>query len=228
MSGSPLNSLSIWSVIAPFDSSSLHFVRLRVWPLLSDADGVRASCVNRASLRHYSEFPILRTTFAIPHEQADIAVPITTAPDHYIRTELHGNEMHYILAEAEQSPLIGGFDATTRVVVRLAPDDTPQTPSLPLLPTGRCRCFPCVTRLGSSRWASVLSFLPRLQHLRHLELDGPVNSCIDGLLPSTLESLHIHYCYLPLTDRTFPPGLVELHLDTQPRWVSWDVLDEPR
>ena len=64
-SSSPLPSLSLWSLIAPFDSgdAQLPFCRRHLWPLLDDWDAVQASAVNRATLRYFSLVPIVGCTF---------------------------------------------------------------------------------------------------------------------------------------------------------------------
>ena len=42
-----------------------------------------------------------------------------------------------------------------------------------------------------------------------------MRDCIDGLLPCSLTSLQLAYCYAPLSSTTFPASLTELHLRGQ-------------
>ena len=72
-----------------------------------------------------------------------------------------------------------------------------------------------MTRLICSTWQAVAPQLPRLQQLRHLELSEDVQVCIDRLLPRSLTSLQLAYCYAPLSSTTFPPSLTEMHLSGQ-------------
>ena len=54
-------------MIAPFDSQpALSFVRLHVWPYMSDLNGVRAMCVNSATVQHFSQFPMREPFTARP------------------------------------------------------------------------------------------------------------------------------------------------------------------
>ena len=101
-----------------------------------------------------------------------------------------------------------------RLFTQHAPSDRWERDEL-LLPLSNAHCWPAVTRLVCCGWPQLQPLLPRLQQLRHLLLPHiwPVLTCIDGLLPRSLLTMHITYHYAPLSSSTFPPCLTLLHLE---------------
>ena len=215
------SSASLWSLIAPFDPSSLPFTRLYLWPYLSDSDGVNAMCVNKSTVMHFGDFPILHRTFTLrdePHAFPTGHVPTTSSmPDlppwtarcfpcvtvlstvSYSRfRRLCHHLTHLIRLEFDRQPIIECIDG--------------------MLPSSLLS----LTITYNAPYPITRHTLP--PHLTHLHLregqrdrTGRLISAVDtvpwtaGALPMSLLHLTLEADW-PLSAGVLPPSLLSLHL----------------
>ena len=223
---------SLWSLIAPFDSTKaqLPFCRLHLWPLLADLDAIRASTVNRATLRFFScvplinSFPLLSTFFR--HDSSDQShltpLPVSNVLCWPAVTRLHCGSWEALLPLLPRLPHLRElsicdeiWDCIDGVLPRsLRSLDVTyrwRSPPNPLtFPAG-------LTELTLSSWVGrcsqpmVPGSLPL--SLRSLKYDVAADIAC-GVLPPSLTFLMLgerHHHVMGLQPGCLPAGLVELH-----------------
>ena len=227
LDSSSAQSGSLWAVLAPFDASAtLAFVRLHVWPYLRDVDGVRSMCVNRATVQHFSAFP-MREPFTVRPIQGYLSTADAALTRWPPRGERYTPTQPLVPARntrclarvlrltgvrewSELAPLLPRLPHLTQLDMNCVPDGGQEG----LLPTS-------LTRLSLTQPPPpyrVSHLPPSLTELRveHgvswlMNVDG---RCPEpGSLPTTLRSLHWNVS-ATLERDVLPLGLTTLHLDS--------------
>ena len=199
------HTVSLWSVIAPFDRHC-QFASTHVWPFLSDLDAILAMCVNKATLRHFNRLPI-RETFSLQPEDS----PLQLAPASHCPQ--HGHTPHHSTypfdnRQCQPNPrrLEGGL------LKQL----------WPLLPRLSHLVHLDVTMTGSADIGEELRMLPATVSCFHLSIPSVMCKRLKpGTLPSSLRTLTLYRGYnesSAFSQRALPAQLQELRIED----TSWD------
>ena len=197
------HTISLWSVIAPFDHHC-QFACTHIWPQLSDLDAIRAMCVNKATQRHFNRL-VISETFTLLHENSTLQL---SAASHCP----NGHRLHptYPFSNRYCQPnprrLEGGL------LKQL----------WPLLPRLSHLIHLDITMTGSADIGDELRLLPATVTCFHLTIPSLLCKRLKpGALPSSLRTLTVYRGYnesSAFPQRVLPAQLEELRIED----TAWD------
>lgn len=193
------HTVSLWSVIAPFDRHC-HFAAMHVWLLLCDLDAIHAMCVNRATLQHFNQLKV-RQAFTLLRDNSPghLAAAAASCPNRHKHCPVYPFANR--LCQPNPKRLEGGL------LKQL----------WPLLPRLSHLVHLDITMTGSADIGDELQQLPPTVTCFHLNIPSLLCKRLrPGSLPSTLRTLTIYRGYnqsSAFPPRVLPARLQELRIE---------------
>ena len=185
---------SLWSVIAPFDRHC-QFAATHIWTLLSDLDAIRATCVNKATLRSFNQLTI-RTSFSLLKDSSamHLAAAAASCPNRHQHCPIY--PFANVLCQPNPKRLEGGL------LKQL----------WPLLPRLSHLVHLDITMTGSADIGDELQQLPATVTCFHLSIPSLLCRRLrPGALPPTLRTLTVYRGYNQSS--AFPPRVLPSQLE---------------